>query len=87
LGVKELTMANTYNWIISQLECHPQHEGHSKVVVKVYWRRHASDGTHVADMYGAQDIEFNPNDTFTPYENLTQAEVEGWLETAMGLRA
>ena len=50
----------------------------------VHWRRQATDGTHNADIYASQSIEFNPSDIFTPYEQLTQAEVEGWLEASMG---
>jgi len=77
-------MANTYSWLISQLECYPQHENETDVVFTVHWRRQATDGTHNADIYGSQSIEFNPADTFTPYAQLTQVEVEGWLEAAMG---
>jgi len=77
-------MANTYSWLISQLECYPQHENETDVVFTVHWRRQATDGTHNADIYASQSIEFNPADTFTPYAQLTQAEVEGWLEAAMG---
>jgi len=78
-------MANTYSWVISQLEAYPQHENETDVVFTVHWRRQATDGTgHTGDIYGSQSIEFNPADTFTPYAQLTQAEVEGWLEAAMG---
>ena len=77
-------MANTYSWLISQLECYPQHENETDVVFTVHWRRQATDGTHTGDIYGSQSIEFNPADTFVPYAQLTQAEVEGWLEAAMG---
>ena len=77
-------MSNTYSWIISQLECYPEHDNHTEVVFQIHWRRQATDGTHTADIYGSQSIEFNPADTFTPYAQLTQAEVEGWLEAAMG---
>jgi hypothetical protein len=77
-------MSNTYTWVISQLEAYPTHEGQTDVVFTVHWRRQATDGTHNADIYGSQSITFNPADTFTPYAQLTQAEVEGWLEAAMG---
>jgi hypothetical protein len=78
-------MANTYTWVISQLECYPQHEGKTDVVFTVHWRRQATDGSgHNADIYGSQAITLNPDETFVPYANLTQAEVIGWLEAAMG---
>jgi hypothetical protein len=77
-------MANTYSWVISQLEAYPQHEGHSDVVFTVHWRRQATDGHHFADVYGSQGVTLDPDATFKPYANLTQADVEGWLEDAMG---
>lgn len=78
-------MANSYSWIISQLDAYPQHDGHSDVVMTVHWRRQATDGSgHNGDIYGSQAITLNPDETFVPYANLTQAEVIGWLEDAMG---
>ena len=76
-------MVNTYSWVISQLECYPQHEGHDDVVFTVHWRRQATDGTHHADIYGSQSVTLDPDAPFTPYADLTQADVEGWLEDAM----
>ena len=77
-------MANSYEWKINQLECYPQANNQTDVVFTVHWDRIATDGTYNARIYGSQSIEFNPADTFTPYAQLTQAEVEGWLEAAMG---
>lgn len=77
-------MANTYSWVIVQLECYPEHEGHNDVVFTVHWRRQASDGTHMADVYGSQPVTLDPSAPFTPYDQLTQAQVEGWLVDAMG---
>ena len=77
-------MSNTYNWLISQLECYPEHEGHSDVVFTVHWRRQATDGTHNADIYGSQSVTLDAEAPFTPYADLTEAMVIGWLEDAMG---
>lgn len=78
-------MSNSYNWVISQLEAYPEHEGHQEVVMTVHWRRQATDGNgHTGDVYGSQSVTLNPDEPFIPYANLTQAEVEGWLEAAMG---
>jgi hypothetical protein len=73
-----------YNWIISQLDCYPQHEGQTDVVFTIHWRRQATDGTHFADVYGSQSVTLDPDVPFTPYANLTEAQVIGWLEDAMG---
>ena len=74
-------MANTYSWVISQLECYPTHE--SKI--DCHWRRQATDGNgHNADIYGAQSLTLDPATPFTAYADLTEAQVVGWLEAAMG---
>lgn len=78
-------MSNTYTWVISQLEAYPQHEGHSDVVFTVHWRRQATDGNgHTGDVYGSQSVTLEPDAPFTPYANLTEAQVIGWLEAAFG---
>ncbi len=77
-------MANQYTWVISQLDCYPQQDDHTDVVFTVHWRRLATDGTHTADIYGSQSVTLDPEAPFTPYEDLTEAQVIGWLEDAFG---
>lgn len=77
-------MNNSYIWVISQLECYPQQNIHSNVVFTIHWRRQATDGTHTADIYGSQSVTLEPDAPFTPYADLTEAQVIGWLETAFG---
>jgi len=77
-------MANQYNWVISQLDAYPQHEGHTDVVFVIHWRRQATDGTHNADIYGSQAVTLDAEAPFTPYADLTFDQVVGWLEDAMG---
>lgn len=78
-------MSNTYEWKINQLECYPQHEGHTDVVFTVHWDRLASDEAgHNARIYGSQAVTLDAEAPFTPYEQLTEAQVISWLENAMG---
>lgn len=77
-------MANTYTWVIAQLDCYPQQDDHTDVVFTVHWRRQATDGTHTADIYGSQAVTLAPEAPFTPYADLTEAQVIGWLEDAFG---
>jgi hypothetical protein len=77
-------MPNTYSWVISQLECYPEHESRTDVVFNVHWRRRAADGANVADVYGSQAIVLDPDAPFTPYNQITKAQIEGWLENTMG---
>jgi hypothetical protein len=77
-------MSNTYTWQISQLECYPQEDNKTDVVFNIHWRRQATDGTYSADIYGAQSVTLDAEAPFTPYANLTEAQVIGWLEEAFG---
>jgi hypothetical protein len=77
-------MANTYTWVITQLDCYPQHEGHTDVVFTIHWRRKATDGTHIADIYGSQGVTLDLKAPFTPYKDLTFDQVVVWLEEAFG---
>jgi len=77
-------MPTTYNWVISQIECYREKDGKQDVVFTIYWRRQATDGTHLADVYGSQGVTLDLAAPFTPYADLTQSQVEGWLVDAMG---
>lgn len=79
-------MANSYTWIISELEAIPHHEGHENVVSVIHWRRQVDDGKgHVSDIYGTQEIKLNPDENFVSFNNLTSKTVVAWLEGAIGV--
>jgi len=79
-------MATTYSWVISRLDCYPQQDGKSDVVFTIYWRRQAVDADgHFADCYGTQGVTLDPSAPFTPFPDLTNEIVEGWLAGAMGV--
>lgn len=77
-------MAITYTWNIDQLECSPQLDDKTDVVITVYWKLTAADGDHTATMYGSMSLNFEPDGNFTPYDQLTEAQVIGWVEAAQG---
>jgi hypothetical protein len=77
-------MSITYEWKINQLECYPQADGHTNVVFTVHWDRLATDGTYNARIYGSQAVTLDADAPFTPYADLTEAQVIGWLEEAFG---
>ena len=77
-------MSNQYQWVISQLDCYPEADNHTDVVMTVHWRRQATDGTHSADIYGSQSVTLDAEAPFTPYADLTFDQVVGWLEDALG---
>lgn len=78
---------NTYNWTISALDCKPQEDGLNDVVVTAHWRVDATDGTYTAGVYGTQSFSLNTEGDFTPFADLTQEQVVGWVQEGMGIEA
>lgn len=77
-------MANTYTWVIEQMDCYSQADDETDVVMTVHWRQNAADGTYSATVYGTVGLTYTPDSPFTPYANLTQQQVIGWVEAALG---
>ncbi len=77
-------MPNTYTWVIEQLDCYPQKDGHTDVVFTVHWRLNGTDGTNTATVYGTVGLNYEPGQPYTPYADLTQAQVVGWVQAALG---
>lgn len=74
----------TYTWVIEKMDCYPDRDGHTDVVFTVYWRLNAQDGEYSASGYGTVGLTYNPSSPFTPYADLTQAQVVGWVQAALG---
>jgi hypothetical protein len=72
-------MSNTYNWIVEYMNCYPQSEGQTDVVFTVGWRCNATDGKYDATQYGTVSVTYEPGEPYTPYAQLTQDQVLGWV--------
>jgi hypothetical protein len=69
-------MAITYDWTIAQCE----HEVATGGITVAHWRVSAVDGDYSASAYGTAG--FTPDATspdFKPYDQVTEAEVLGWV--------
>ena len=81
-------MAVSYFWTINPLEAYPTAEGETDVVFTAHWQLHATeevDGTtHTAQSIGTQGLTYEAGTPFTPFEELTLEQVQGWVENAMG---
>jgi hypothetical protein len=75
-------------WVISAMQCIPNEGSLKDVVVVIHWRRQATeivnDKEYFADVYGAYTCPL-PEGTFTPYPDLTQEQVEGWLDAGLNV--
>ena len=72
-------MATMIDWTISQLDCKPQEDGETDVVVVAHWQCTGVDGEYTAQVYGTASFTYTPGDPFTPYADLTRDQVLNWV--------
>jgi len=66
-------------WTVSQLDCYPQEDGRADVVFNVHWQCTGVDGEYNGQVYSTCAVTLDPAAPFTPYANLTQDQVLGWI--------
>jgi hypothetical protein len=74
-------MAVTYTWSVANTERNLSDGG----VTVAHWRCEAVDGDYSASSYGT--VGFTPDADaadFIAYDNLTEADVIGWVQTNVG---
>lgn len=72
-------MATTYNWQIVSMPAYSQIDGLSDVVFQVNWQCIAQDGAYIAQSNGSVSVTYTAGSPFTPYDQLTQDQVWGWV--------
>lgn len=77
-------MATTYTWAVVQMDCYPEEDGEMDVVFNVHWTLTGTDGTYSGSVYGSQGVTVDAGAPFTPYADLTEAQVIGWVQDSMG---
>ena len=77
-------MAVVNTWSVVQLDAYPEAEGQSDVVFCVHWRLDGVDGEHAGGVYGSAGLTLDPEAAYVPYANLTEAQVIGWVQDALG---
>jgi len=73
----------TYNWNFNPLDCYPTESIYSDVVFNVHWQLYASTGSYFASSIGTQAVGPLGSGSFTPFEELTKDQVQGWVIDAM----
>jgi hypothetical protein len=53
-------------------------------VVTVHYNVSATDGDYSASTYGTVGYTEQPDESYTPYEELTQEQVVGWVQESLG---
>jgi hypothetical protein len=71
-------MSATFTWSVTAMDCYPQADGQTDVVFTVHWTLSGTDGTYNGSVYSTCSVPA-PEGTFTPYDQLTQEQVLGWI--------
>lgn len=82
---KTNNMAITYVWKIGPLNVKLAEDGLTNVVYNVNWRLVGTDGNYSADVYGTAGVPAPSADAFTPYAQLTDAQVQQWVVDYLGI--
>ena len=79
-------MNPTITWIIEYMQCYPQAEGQTDVVFQVGWRCNGvqvdGDKTYTGTVYSTQAVTYVAGSPYTPYADLTEQQVLGWIWAA-----
>lgn len=83
-------MATTYSWGTEwRVDVYPTHTDdnsvqESNVIYNIHWRLTGDDTTNTATVIGTQTLDVTDLSSFTDYDSVTPANVETWLEAALG---
>jgi len=75
-------MEITYTWSVVQMDAYPEVDGETDVVFTVHWTLSGTDGTYSGSSYGSTGVTVDGSAPFTPYADLTQDQVLGWIWTS-----
>lgn len=70
---------STITWAVTQMDCYPQAEGQTDVVFNVAWSCTGVQDKYSAYVYGTQAVTYKADSPYTPYNQLTQDQVLGWV--------
>ncbi len=75
----------TYTWNNKTVDTYPSLEGNTDVIFNVHWRLTGQDEDgNVGSTYGAQSLETSDLSNFTAFADITEEDINGWVETALG---
>ena len=84
-------MATTYDWNCKTVDCYPTDGEYTDVVYNVHWIVTGTSDTldpegnaYTATSIGTETISTSDLSGFTPFADLTNADVVAWTKAAMG---
>ena len=79
-------MANTYNWRINALDTKIHENDLDNVIYTVHWSFIGQDDSEEpvsVSSIGTLGVQYNPEEPFIAYDDLTKEDVVGWLEACL----
>ena len=77
---------NTYHFKINAVDAHVSQDGLENVVYNVHWSYFGEDENgNVASQIGVQHVPYVDPDNFTPFDQLTQADIIAWIEPELNV--
>lgn len=73
-----------YTWGFPVLGVVYNEDGMMNVIQTVNWTLTATDGDYTASCYGSVGLPAPSPASFTPYEDVTEAQVQAWTIEALG---
>ena len=85
-------MANTYAWSVLGMSAYPEYESQTDVVFMVSYQCTATSATinpatntpYQSSNGGSISVSYVAGSSYTPYNQLTQEQVIGWVQAALG---
>ena len=74
----------TLTWNVTQMSAYPEKDGFTDVVFTVYWTLTATEENYNSSVSGSVGVELDPQSPYTPYADLTESQVIGWVQSALG---
>ena len=72
-------MTATITWSVTAMDAYPQAEGQTDVVFTVHWTCAGVQDTYQASVYSTCGVTYSSGTPYTPYAQLTQDQVLGWI--------
>jgi len=74
----------TYTWTIAALDCSNTDADFPAKVITAHWRLDGEFSDTHAGIYGTVSFEEPEEGSFVPFDQLTEEQVIGWVEAALG---
>lgn len=76
-------MTTTFTYAINSMSAYPTADEQTNVVFQVNWSCQAVNGTTTANTFGSVSVTYDPSAPYTPYADLTQEQVWGWINPSI----